>query len=81
MALEPGFVNTDKTLLVLNGSPFPVVGVNWCQAYGFCKSAGKRLCGRIGGGANAFTDYASAAASQWYNACSKVGTQASRPLV
>ena len=28
MALEPGFVKTDETFFVLNGSPLPVVGIN-----------------------------------------------------
>jgi mannan endo-1,4-beta-mannosidase len=42
MALEPGFVNTDKTLLVLNGSPFPVVGVN-CYFLGWCGDTAREV--------------------------------------
>ncbi len=53
----------------------PVTNVDWCDAYAYCAWAGKRLCGKIGGGAAdpaAFTDPAT---SQWYAACSKGGTQ------
>lgn len=47
----------------------PQICVDWCDAYAYCKAAGKRLCGKIGGGSNGFDDYASAGASQWYGAC------------
>ena len=42
---------------------------DWCDAVAYCKWAGKRLCGAVGGGATAFADYASASADQWTNAC------------
>ena len=38
---------------------YPVVWVDWCDAYAFCAWAGKRLCGK----------------SEWYNACSAGGTR------
>jgi formylglycine-generating enzyme required for sulfatase activity len=51
----------------------PQVCVDWCDAYAYCKSVGKRMCGRIGGGTNGFTDDDNPALSQWYNACSSHG--------
>jgi sulfatase modifying factor 1 len=48
----------------------PMTCVNWCQAYSYCKWAGKRLCGKIGGGPVAYADYRNKATDQWYYACS-----------
>jgi formylglycine-generating enzyme len=49
---------------------YPVANVDWCDSYAYCIAAGKRLCGKIGGGANRFSDNASPGLSQWYRACS-----------
>jgi formylglycine-generating enzyme required for sulfatase activity len=56
-----------------NQLSLPVALVDWCDAYAYCKWAGKRLCGKIGGGPNPYTAYADPAFSQWFHACSNAG--------
>lgn len=51
----------------------PQVCVDWCDAFAYCKAVQKRLCGKIGAGANVWGDYADATKDQWFSACSSGG--------
>jgi formylglycine-generating enzyme required for sulfatase activity len=48
---------------------FPVAFVDWCDSWSYCKWAGKRLCGQIGGGSVADALAVDPTRSQWYLAC------------
>jgi formylglycine-generating enzyme len=48
----------------------PVGDVDWCDAWAYCKWAGKRLCGAIGGGPARY-DQPESLSSQWYFACTR----------
>ena len=54
----------------------PAGCITWCGAYAYCRWAGKRLCGKIGGGAldDPNNDYKNLAKSQWFYACTQGGT-------
>jgi formylglycine-generating enzyme required for sulfatase activity len=54
----------------------PLRCADWCDAAMFCQWAGKRLCGKIGGGPNDPAAFADPTASQWFRACSKDGSVA-----
>lgn len=60
---------------VMNEPERPMVCVDFCDAHTYCKWAGKRLCGKIGGAKLGFNSTGDAAQSQWYRACSDGGLQ------
>ncbi|MBI2391116.1 MAG: SUMF1/EgtB/PvdO family nonheme iron enzyme [Deltaproteobacteria bacterium] len=43
--------------------------IEWCVAYAYCKWAGKRLCGKHGGGAYSSSESEASGTSQWSYAC------------
>jgi formylglycine-generating enzyme required for sulfatase activity len=49
--------------------------VDWCDAFAYCAWAGKRLCGKIGGGPSPFGSPADPSVSQWFRACSAGGAK------
>jgi hypothetical protein len=54
----------------------PVHWVDWCDAFAYCAAAGKRLCGKIGGGPVAYDEKSGdPMQSQWLNACTAGGTR------
>jgi hypothetical protein len=52
---------------------WPISYVDWCDAAAFCKWAGKRLCGKVGGGAIPQAQLFEQNSSQWYLACGGTG--------
>jgi formylglycine-generating enzyme required for sulfatase activity len=57
---------------IKDAGELPMSWVDWCDAYAYCAWAGKRLCGKIGGGPNPY-DASALTQSEWYFACSGGG--------
>jgi len=72
-APEPTCVSSVGVCQGANCVSHPQVCVDWCDAKAYCAAVGKRLCGKIGGGSNAYRDSSDATLSQWYFACSSGG--------
>ena len=58
---------------VQNKPDYAVYCVDWCDAYAYCKWAGKHLCGNIGGGPLNDQNFEDYSVSQWGYACSNGG--------
>lgn len=54
-------------------SKHPVTEIDWCDAYAYCKWAGKRLCGGFGNKTTPMGGQDDATKSQWFHACSNGG--------
>ncbi len=55
---------------------YPIMCVDWCDAVAFCKWAGKRLCGKIGGGSlTEGADSTDVSQDQRVSACTHGGRQ------
>jgi formylglycine-generating enzyme required for sulfatase activity len=68
-------LNVSLVFDVTNLPANPVACVDWCDAYAYCRSINKRLCGAFGGGGVPVASGADATRDEWYSACSKAGTQ------
>ncbi len=78
---QPSVCSWNSSYLPGNGWVFaaaeatlPIANVNWCDAFAFCKWAGKRLCGDVGGGEASFDDFSNPA-NEHYAACSNAATR------
>lgn len=69
--------NTFGACLVDEAPSHPIHCVDWCDAYAYCAANGKRLCGKIGGGAVTLTALGDPSESEWTRACAG-GTNAER---
>jgi sulfatase modifying factor 1 len=81
LSVQPTECSWNASYLPGNGWTFvssqgtlPIASVNWCDAYAFCKWAGKRLCGKVGGGPADFSDF-SGNDNEHYVACSNGSTR------
>lgn len=69
----------DKCLGAFDPVTYPDVAVgcvDWCDARAYCAWRGRRLCGRIGGGAIVQELANDPEQGQWYRACSAAGARA-----
>jgi formylglycine-generating enzyme required for sulfatase activity len=73
-----GVDNCENLSLVYDPSNYPtnpVACIDWCDAFAYCKSLGKRLCGAFGGGGVAQGQGANYKNDEWDDACSAAGTK------
>ncbi|MBX3188463.1 MAG: SUMF1/EgtB/PvdO family nonheme iron enzyme [Labilithrix sp.] len=69
------FTPQDRWPFASGEEDLPVGGVDWCDARAYCAWAGKRLCGKIGGGSLAPSERRNTSRSEWMYACTLAGTR------
>ncbi len=70
------FVPSSAWPPLVKGSNLPVRYVDWCDAYAYCASVGKRLCGKVGtGGPVGYLQVTNVAEDEWMRACTALGTR------
>ena len=72
-AWKNGSYDNGGSWSLVNGDAGPAGNVDWCDAYVYCRWAGKRLCGDVGGGAVPYGAFADPAHDQWFAACEGPG--------
>jgi formylglycine-generating enzyme required for sulfatase activity len=68
--------NTSYEPSISKTGEVPVIGADWCDALAYCAWAGKRLCGKIGGGPLPASLVSNPFADEWFRACTHEGTRA-----
>lgn len=58
---------------------YPVRCIDWCSAYAYCKWAGKRLCGNVGGLTSSVSNVEAGGTNEWFTACAGVQGQDTYP--
>lgn len=63
--------DTDRGVPITNAAlaQRPATKIGWCDALSYCLWAGKRLCGKIGGGHGSAATFTSPAVDQWSLVC------------
>lgn len=73
---QPSYMDAPRRPYEPERADFPVTQVDYCDARAYCDWAGKRLCGRRGGGSLPLEQPDNAQESEWFQACSGGGVTA-----
>jgi formylglycine-generating enzyme required for sulfatase activity len=73
---QPYYMDVPRGPYEPDRADYPVTEVDFCDARAYCEWAGKRLCGKRGGGAFPLDRPELASESEWFQACSGGGALA-----